>query len=80
MRKLILLLLIPITFYVIFGVVRPKIIEGKEENMISYLEDKGYSNIEMIDVSGIYGQATFNTDKGTVVVRFSNNGLFQIVY
>ena len=76
----ILLILSIVTFFVVFTVVRPAIIKSKSDNMIKYLKSEGYSNIKMIDTNGWTGDATFSTNKGNVVVRFSKNGCFQIVY
>lgn len=64
--------------FIFFGVIKPKIIESKEEIMISYLEEKGFSNIQMIDVNGWYDQATFTTNEGEITLRFTRNGCFQI--
>lgn len=79
-KALLPLLLLIVPMVIFFGVIKPKMIESKEENMASYLRDQGYSSIEMIDVNVWYNQATFSTDKGDVDVRFTKNGCFQIVY
>lgn len=75
-----ILLLVIVTSYVVFGVLKPSIIKAKKSEMEHYLTDKGYSNIKLKDVSGIYSEAYFSTNKGDVTIRFSNNGLFQLVY
>ena len=76
----ILLILSIITYFFVFTVVKPAIIKSKSDNMITYLKSEGYSNIKIKDTNGWTNEATFCTNKGDVVVRFSGNGLFQIVY
>lgn len=75
-------ILLIVSFITLFCVFETKktLIKNKEGNMILYLKDNGYSNIEMVDISAWANDMTFTTNKGLVVVRFGQNGLFQIVY
>jgi hypothetical protein len=80
MKKVLGLIITAIIIAPVYLILKPMLIESKEESMVKYLEKEGYTNPELIDVSGIFNEATFKTDSDTVKVRFSRDGLFQLVY
>ena len=68
------------SFFLMYGVIIPSAIKSKVPNMERYLSDNGYKNTKVTNISASTYTVTFDSNKGQVKVRFSHNGLFQIVY
>jgi hypothetical protein len=66
--------------FLIFGLVVPKILESRVPEMEKFLNDQGYKNPKVVDVSGWQYQVTFKTDKGLAKVRAIKGGGFAIKY
>jgi hypothetical protein len=69
-----------LSIYLIFGVIKPDLMKSKVPNMIHYLQDNGYKNPKYDGLNSLTNTVYFKTSDKEVSVRFSNGGLFQIVY
>ncbi len=80
---IIFLLIMIVTVFFMYGYLTPNIMKKNIPAMESYLKDNGYDSINYVSMNSFTNTVVFNAVKGskkTVSVRYSNNGLFQIVY
>lgn len=83
--KLIMAIIVLTLFVLTWTVFIPMGMKSKIPGMTRYLEHEGYTNITYVKSKAITYTMYFNaTDEkgktGEVKVRFSKNGLYQIVY
>jgi len=67
-------------FSLTYGLIIPAKIKSDIPGMKEYLKDQGFSKVEYIKYNILTRDVTFNTNEGEKKIRYSRNGLFQMVY
>jgi hypothetical protein len=81
MKKAYIVLIIGfLGIFLVYDVIVPAKMKSDVPGMVKYLDHEGYKNAKYKSMKTWCYQVNFTSDKGEISVRYSNNGIYNIVY